>query len=367
MPFLGTERMAQLQREASFMNVLVTGGAGYIGSHAVRKLLNEGHRVVVVDDLSHGHRGAVTAAGPDVPFIHGSVSDPTTLNEAFRILPFEAVLHFAAFIEVGESVVDPSKYYQNNFVQALGMLDLLRTKGIRKIVFSSTAAVYGDPEHVPIPEDARLAPINPYGRSKRMVEMALEDYAQAYGIGYAILRYFNVAGASPEGDLGEAHEPESHLIPRILAAARMETEPVSIFGTDYPTPDGTCVRDYIHVEDLVHAHVLALRAIQPGKGQVYNLGSERGFSVREVLAACEKVLGRTIPSVERPRRPGDPAVLLASSERARTNLGWKRQYPELETMVRHAWQWHERHPLGFGAPVLQSAQGEPFVESPLAS
>lgn len=329
------------------MKVLLTGGAGYIGSHALRKLLQAGHEVVVVDDLSHGHREAVDAAGVGAHFIQGNVGDSRVLDQALKTLPFEAVLHFAAFIEVGESVTDPSKYYQNNFVRAITMLDHLMARGIKKIVFSSTAAVYGNPTQIPITEQAATLPINPYGRSKRMVEQVLEDYAKAYGLGYAILRYFNVAGASSDASIGEAHEPESHLIPRILASAANENLEMSVFGTDYSTPDGTCVRDYIHVEDLAQAHVLALNSIQAGQGNVYNLGSEKGFSVREVLSACEKVTQRTIRRVEKERRPGDPAVLVASSEKIRKELGWTRAYPDLETIVAHAWKWHQSHPTGY--------------------
>jgi UDP-glucose 4-epimerase len=329
------------------MNVLVTGGAGYIGSHAVRQLTRAGHRVVVLDDLSQGHSEAVHAANPEVMLVHGDIANDSAIEDAYRLLPFEAVLHFAAFIEVGESVKNPAKYYHNNFAKVLSLLDSLRKRKVKKFVFSSTAAVYGNPDRIPITEHAPLAPINPYGRSKFMVEMALQDYAQAYGIGYAIMRYFNVAGASPDATMGEAHEPESHLIPRILQSARDPNFQVSIYGTDYPTVDGTCIRDYIHVEDLVSAHILALEKIQVGHGEVYNLGSEHGFSVREVLDACEKVTGQVIPATEEARRPGDPAVLVASSEKARRALGWERKYPDLETIVAHAWQWHQSHPNGY--------------------
>ena len=324
------------------MRVLVTGGAGYIGSHAVRELLGAGHEVTVLDDLSKGHREAVD---PRAEFVLGDTGDFDTVKTVLTDRRIEAVLHFAAYIEVGESVEDPYKYYGNNFSNALKLLEAMRAAQVKKIVFSSTAAVYGNPERVPIEETALRQPINPYGRSKMMTEMAIEDASRAYGLGYAILRYFNVAGASPDGTIGEAHEPESHLIPRLLAAAA-EGRPAMIYGTDYPTPDGTCIRDYIHVVDLVNAHILALEHVREGEGQIYNLGSETGFSVREVIEACRKVTGREFKADEHPRRPGDPASLVASSSRIRA-LGWQRQYPDLETILSHSWNWHSTHPKGY--------------------
>lgn len=326
------------------MRILVTGGAGYIGSHAVRRLLNEGHDVTVLDNLSHGHEWAIAAAaegtGRQPRWIKGSTADRALVEKILRDQAIEGVMHFAAFIEVGESVQDPAKYYHNNFSAALSLMDAMVAVGVRRLVFSSTAAVYGNPASTPITEDQARLPINPYGRSKMMVELAIEDYAAAYGLGYAILRYFNVAGASPDGGIGEAHEPESHLIPRILSAAGGQESSIGIFGTDYDTRDGTCIRDYIHVDDLVAAHVLAMEKIQPGMGKAYNLGSERGFSVREVIAACERVTGMSLKVEEKPRRPGDPAILVASSSRIRSELGWERRYPDLETIVSHAWKWH---------------------------
>ena len=325
------------------MKVLVTGGAGYIGSHAVRELLDSGHKVVVLDNLSKGHEEAIDERAS---FIRGSTQDIDLVVNKMNLHQIDAVMHFAADIEVGESVTDPYKYYQNNFANSLFLLEALNICGIKKFVFSSTAAIYGNPERTPIQETDPRNPINPYGRSKMMMEMAIEDGCKAYGIGHTILRYFNVAGASPDGKIGEDHKPESHLIPKILTAAREGTA-VKIFGTDYETPDGTCIRDYVHVVDLARAHVLALENITEGKGNIYNLGSERGFSVREVINACERVTGRKILIEESARRAGDPAVLVASSRKIKEELGWERKYPDMETIVAHAWNWHSSHPEGF--------------------
>jgi UDP-glucose 4-epimerase len=330
------------------MNILVAGGAGYIGSHAVRRLLKAKHQVVVLDNLSHGFLDSVEAASFELnrkaKFIQGSISDEQLVVQVLNEYKIEAVMHFAAFIEVGESVKNPEKYYDNNVIGTLSLLKSMRKSNVQKIVFSSTAAVYGNPTSIPILESNERVPINPYGRSKLMIEWAIEDFSTAFNLGYSILRYFNVAGASPEGVIGETHEPESHLIPRILFAADGTSESLSIFGTDYPTPDGTCVRDYVHVEDLVEAHLLALEKIQPGQGSVYNLGSENGFSVRQVVDACAQVTGKSIPVVEKPRRLGDPAVLVASSTKIRKELGWERRFPDLDTIVLHAWNWQKRRP-----------------------
>jgi UDP-glucose 4-epimerase len=326
------------------MKVLVTGGAGYIGSHTVKELLSTGHEVVVLDNLANGHKEAIDQRAK---LIVGSTSDSDILLKVMSENKIEAVMHFAANIEVAESVSNPHKYYTNNFSNSLALLQAMKTAEVNKLVFSSTAAVYGNPEKAPIEENQPLAPINPYGRSKMMTEMAIEDFRNAHGIGFAILRYFNVAGADPKGEIGEDHKPESHLIPRILAGASNPEVEVRIFGTDYPTHDGTCVRDYVHVVDLAHAHVLALKAIREGEGDIYNLGSESGFSVREVINACEEVTGKKLKIVEEARRAGDPATLIASSQKIKNKLQWVPKYPSIETIVQHAWNWHQGHPEGF--------------------
>jgi UDP-glucose 4-epimerase len=345
------------------MNVLVTGGAGYIGSHAVRELLDKGHEVIVLDNFAKGHHRAVDSRAT---IIEGNTGDDRVSRLIFASYPIEAVMHFAADIEVGESVVDPSKYYKNNFSNALVLLENMRQANIQKFVFSSTAAVYGNPEKTPIEEFQTRAPINPYGRSKMMTEMALEDFCKAYKMGFTILRYFNVAGAHPSGMLGEDHHPETHLIPRILKAAQ-EGDFVKIFGTDYPTQDGTCIRDYIHVVDLARAHVLALESLKPGMERIYNLGSENGFSVREVIAACENVTGKTLKVKEEARRPGDPAILVASSAKIREELGWQRQYPDLETIVAHAWNWHTTHPQGYATKTIAGGVPQPNTSYSMAT
>lgn len=329
------------------MRVLVTGGAGYIGSHAVRELINSGHSVTVLDNLSKGHEEAID---PRAVFIRGSTANLELVVQHIHDHQIEAVMHFAADIEVGESVIDPHKYYANNFSNSLNLFYAMNLAGVKKIVFSSTAAVYGNPERTPIEENQKCNPINPYGRSKMMTEMAIEDFSKAYGIGYTILRYFNVAGASSDASIGEDHHPESHLIPRILQAVRDEGE-VSVFGTDYDTHDGTCIRDYVHVVDLARAHVLALEKITEGEGEIFNIGSETGFSVREVIASCESVVGKKLKVREGARRPGDPAILVASSKRLKTELGWKPLYPSIQTIVQHAWHWHSTHPHGYSGPI----------------
>ncbi len=325
------------------MRILVTGGAGYIGSHAVRLFLERGHEVWVYDNLSCGHRAAVTADR----LIIGDLNEIARLDQTLILNRIEAVVHFAAFTYVGESVSDPGKYYQNNLVNTLNVMECMRRNGIGRFVFSSTAATYGTPEKVPIPEAAPQRPINPYGASKLAVEQALADYSQAYRWGYAALRYFNAAGASPKGDIGEDHSPETHLIPLVIQTVLGQRPAIEVFGTDYPTPDGTCVRDYIHVDDLAQAHLLALERLEPGQGLRYNLGIGRGYSVREVIHTVEDVTGKKVAVKDGPRRPGDPAELVASPARIQHELGWSPRYGDLRSIVETAWNWHRTHPRGY--------------------
>ncbi|MCE9533734.1 MAG: UDP-glucose 4-epimerase GalE [Planctomycetes bacterium] len=325
------------------MRILVTGGAGYIGSHTVRMLRAQGHDVWVYDNLSMGHRAAV----PAECLIVGDLKDGDHLDHALLIHRIEAVVHFAAFAAVGESVIHPAKYYQNNLVNTLNLMERMRRHGISKMVFSSTCATFGTPERVPLTEDLPQNPINPYGWSKLFIEKALLDYAKAYGWGFAALRYFNAAGASPAGDIGEDHDPETHLIPLVLQTVLGQRPKIEIFGTDYPTKDGTCVRDYIHVDDLAEAHILALGKLQPGSAFLYNLGIGQGYSVREVIRIAEQVTGRKVPVQEGPRRPGDPAELIASPARIMKELGWRPKYLELEPIMETAWRWHQSHPKGY--------------------
>ncbi len=325
------------------MKVLVTGGAGYIGSHAVRLLQRAGNEVWVYDNLSAGHRAAV----PQGRLVEGQLMDRPRLTDALKTHGIEAVMHFAAFAAVGESVTDPAKYYQNNVVASLNLLEAMRAASVNKIVFSSTTATYGVPDQVPIPEAEPQRPINPYGFAKLVIERALADYAAAYGLAYAALRYFNASGASPDGDLGEDHDPETHLIPLVLQVALGQRTQITVFGNDYPTPDGTCIRDYIHVDDLGAAHVVALERLAPGRGLSLNLGTGHGYSVQQVIDACRRVTGHPIPSVLGPRRPGDPPELVADSNQAQQVLGWRPQYTEIDAIVRTAWKWHSDHPRGY--------------------
>jgi UDP-glucose 4-epimerase len=328
------------------MNILVTGGAGYVGSHAVRRLLDAGHDVWVYDNLSRGHRRAV----PEGRLVEGDLHDGPGLERVLRSRRIEAVMHFAAFALVAESVADPGLYYRNNVSAAISLAEAMRRADVEKIVFSSTTATYGIPERLPIAESEAQRPINPYGFTKLVFEQLLTDYAQAYGWGYAALRYFNAAGASPRGDLGEDHEPESHLIPIVLQVALGQRPHVVVFGSDYPTPDGTCIRDYVHVDDLADAHLLALQKLAAGAGLKLNLGTGVGYSVRQVIDACRKISGHPIPEQQGERRPGDPPSLVADSRAAREVLGWEPRYTRIEDIVATAWKWHQSHPRGYRDP-----------------
>ena len=323
--------------------VLVTGGAGYIGSHSVKALRRAGYDVVVFDNLSAGHRSATLGA----PLVLGDIRDVDAVRRALRESGAEAVMHFAARLVVSESVHDPAGYYLNNVTGTLATLEAMAAEGCRCFVFSSTCAVYGEPTSVPLTESHLTVPVSPYGQTKLAVEQALPHFERAYGIRSIRLRYFNAAGADPDGDLGEDHDPEIHLIPRALDAAQGGS-PFELFGEDYPTPDGTCIRDYVHVTDLADAHVRALsRLLEGGASSTYNLGAEQPSSVREVLAAVERVTGHRVPVVSAARRPGDPVALYASSARIRAELGWVPQRVSLETIVADAWRWHSNHPQGF--------------------
>lgn len=316
------------------MKILVVGGAGYIGSHMVKYLSRRGHAVTVLDDLSTGHRDAVIGA----ELVVGNLADRALLDQLLSQGGFDGVMHFAASSLVGESVADPAKYYRNNVAGTQNLLDAMREHGPQCFIFSSTAAIFGNPVSELIDEEHPKAPINPYGRSKLMVEQMLADYDAAYGLRSSCLRYFNAAGADPEGELGERHDPETHLIPLVLQAASGRRSHISIFGDDYDTPDGTCIRDYIHVEDLCEAHMLALqRLLEGGASRAYNLGNGNGFSVAQVIEAARAVTGQPIPAEKAPRRPGDPPRLVAASARAREELGWTPRFDALETIIEHAW------------------------------
>ncbi|MEH2282245.1 MAG: UDP-glucose 4-epimerase GalE [Nostoc sp.] len=322
--------------------ILVTGGAGYIGSHTVLALKQAGYNVVILDNLVYGHRDLVEKV-LQVELIVGDTGDRALLDQLFKTRDIAAVMHFSAYAYVGESVTDPAKYYRNNVVGTLTLLEAMLTASVKKFVFSSTCATYGIPEFVPIPETHPQNPINPYGATKLMVERIISDFDVAYGLQSVRFRYFNAAGANPNGLLGEDHNPETHLIPLVLMTALGKRESISIFGTDYPTPDGTCIRDYIHVNDLADAHILGLEyLLKGGDSEVFNLGNGSGFSVREVIAAAEEVTGISIPVEERDRRPGDPPILIGTSEKVRTILGWQPQYPSIQDIVAHAWQWHQK-------------------------
>jgi len=331
------------------MRVLVTGGAGYIGSVVAEELLQSGHDVVVLDNLSRGHRQAVPK---NAELVAGDLADRACLDQLFRSRAIDAVMHFAALIEAGESMKAPEEFFRNNTSNALTLLEAMLAARVKRFVFSSTAALFGNPGRTPIEEDDPVHPTNAYGESKLLVERMLAWFHQIHGLRYASLRYFNAAGAS-RPDQGEAHQPETHLIPRILQVALGRAEHVNIFGTDYPTPDGTCIRDYIHVSDLARAHLLALeglaleKELKNSSPLIYNLGNGHGFSVREVVEVARKITGHPVPVIESPRRAGDPAVLIASSEKIRRDLGWQPRFPNLETIVESAWQWHCVHPDGY--------------------
>jgi UDP-glucose 4-epimerase len=325
------------------MRILVTGGAGYVGSHCVRHLLRAGHEVTVYDNLTAGHKQAV----PEGMLVVGDLADQNALRGLLSQRKIEAVMHFAALALVGESVEKPELYYRNNVLGSFYLLEAMRESGIRKIVFSSTTATYGAPQHSPIAETTSQQPINPYGFSKLAVERMLADYAAAHSFEFAALRYFNAAGAAPDGSIGEDHTPESHLIPIVLQVALNQRPDIKIFGDDYPTPDGTCIRDYVHVEDLATAHLAALDRLQPGEAIKVNLGTGRGYSVRQVIDACRQITGHAIPAQTAPRRPGDPPELVADARLASTLLNWQPQYTTIESIVETAWHWHRQHPNGY--------------------
>jgi len=318
------------------MSILVIGGAGYIGSHMVKQLSTSGTEVITLDNLSCGYRDAIKYG----EFIEGDLGDPAVLDHVFSNYQIDAVMHFAAFIEVGESVRDPARYYQNNVLNTMMLLDAMIQHNIGNFIFSSTAAIFGEPEYTPIDEKHSKNPINPYGRTKLMVEQILQDYDSAYGLKSTCLRYFNAAGADPDGELGERHNPETHLIPLILQAASGRREDIKVFGDDYPTEDGTCVRDYIHINDLCEAHSLALKRMQDtGRSARYNLGNGKGFSVQQVIDTTRKVTGKDFKVTRDVRRPGDPAVLVADSTLAQQELGWQPEHTDLESIIETAWNW----------------------------
>ena len=319
--------------------ILVVGGAGYIGTHMVKDLLRAGHSVVILDNLSKGHRELI----PGGVFVEGDLGDSALLDRLFTEHDISAVMHFAAYSLVGESVQEPLAYYRNNVARTVELLDAMRRHDITRFIFSSTAAVYGEPVATPISEDHPNQPTNPYGAGKLAVERMLADCAAGYGLRYVALRYFNAAGADTEGGLGERHEPESHLIPLVLQTATGERDSIQIYGEDYPTPDGTCLRDYVHVSDLAQAHLLALESLLgDGVNAIYNLGNSKGYSVREVIDIARRITGKPIPTRSAARRPGDPAVLVADSSKIRKALGWQPRYEQLEAIIASAWDWHQR-------------------------
>lgn len=320
------------------MAILVCGGAGYIGSHINKQLNKEGYETIVFDNLVYGHREAVKWG----TFVKGDLANIDEIRDVFEKNTIDAVFHFAAYAYVGESVTEPEKYYYNNVVNTLNLLKVMKEHGCNKIIFSSTCATYGEPERVPITEDMPQNPINPYGMTKLTVERIFRDYQKAYDIQFAVLRYFNAAGADPDGEIGESHNPETHIIPLVLDAASGKRPDIKVFGTDYPTPDGSCIRDYIHVTDLADAHVRSLHYLEDGGvGDFFNLGNTIGTSVLEVVESAKKVTGKDFTVTLTDRRPGDPAKLVGSSEKARKVLGWEPKFADIDTIVKHAWNWHE--------------------------
>lgn len=326
------------------MRIFVTGGAGYVGSHCVKGLCDHGHEVVIFDNLSEGHR---SAADGRAELIVGDLGDRETLRSSLSSRAFDAAMHFAASAYVGVSVQQPLAYYRNNVANTVNLLEVLRDHGVRKLVFSSTCATYGIPQRIPIGEDTPQAPINPYGRTKLAVEWMLADSAVAWGLGSCSLRYFNACGAAGDGSIGEDHDPETHLIPIILEAASGRRDHVTVFGTDYDTDDGTCIRDYIHVEDLASAHRLAIERIEEGQAEAFNVGTGHGYSVREVIDAAARVTGREIPVREGPRRAGDPPRLVADASAMRRQFGWQAEWTDIDHIVESAWRWHQAHPDGY--------------------
>lgn len=327
------------------MNILVTGGAGYIGSIVVEELINEGDQVVVIDNLLFGHPEAVH---PQAKFVQGDLADRAAVRAMFDAHHFDGIMHFASHTLVGESMEHPFLYLSDNLRNALNVLEEAVAHDVKRFILSSSANLFDQPERMPIDEEERIIPGSPYGESKYLIERILAWLDRAKGLRYAALRYFNAAGASPTGERGEDHDPETHLIPRILQVALGQRDKIVIFGDDYPTRDGTCVRDYIHIVDLAQAHILAMRALDESS-RIYNLGNGQGYSNKEIVETCRQVTGHPIPSEIGPRRPGDPATLVASSDKIRRELGWEPRYPDLRTIVKHAWEWHRTHPNGYGS------------------